>query len=93
MIFYRKQFNSVWSAFKLGKEDVSAVETNTIKHGLRMLLKLNKLAAENKIVLSDSDKAALMNWAALTFESFGSDFIEARVAAENKAKEEAANPQ
>lgn len=90
MIFHRKNFDNIWSLFKLGKEDVATVETVTITNGLRTLQKINKVAAEANMKLTEQDRAAMLVWAALTFESYGSDYIEAKVAAEKKAAAEAA---
>jgi hypothetical protein len=91
MISHRKQFDGVWSVFNLGKEDVAKVSTITIASGLKKLQEINKMAKENNILLSDTDRSAMLIWSALTFESYGSDYIEAKVAAsraEAKAKSE-----
>jgi hypothetical protein len=87
MIYSRKNFDNVWKLCKLGKEDIAAVETATVTHGLRMMQRINKTAAENNLKLSEIDRAAQIVWAALTFESFASDFIEAKVIADKKAEE------
>jgi len=93
MIYLRKMFDSKWFSFKLGKEDIAIVETATVTTGLRTLQKINKTAAENNLKLSESDRAAMLIWSALTFESFASDLIEAKAAAEKKAESNTATPQ
>ena len=89
MIYLRKNFDNAWFSFKLGKEDIANVEAATVTHGLRTLQRINKTAAENNLKLSETDRAAMLIWSALTFESFASDFVEAKVAAAKKAEEEA----
>lgn len=89
MISHRKQFDGVWSVFNLGKEDVAKVSTITVAGGLKKLQEINKMAGENNIKLSEMDRAAMLIWSALTFESYGSDYIEAKVAADKKAAQQA----
>ena len=88
MISHRKQFDGVWSVFNLGKDDVAKVSAITVAGGLKKLQEINKMAGENNIKLSELDRAAMLIWAALTFESYGSDYIEAKVAADRRAATE-----
>lgn len=90
MISHRKQFDGIWSVFNLGKEDVSKVSTITVAGGLKKLQEINKIAKENNIILSDMDRAAMLIWTAITFESYASDYVEATVAAKKKADKEQA---
>lgn len=86
MNYLRKSFDSKWFTFKLSKEETATVEKVTVTRGLRMLQLINKIAGENGMKLSDTDKAALMNWSALTYESFASDLVEANEAARKAAE-------
>jgi hypothetical protein len=86
MIYLRKNFDNKWFSYKLGKEDIVKVETATVTFGLRMLQRINKTAGANNIKLSESDRAALLTWAARTYESFASDYIEAQEAAKHAAE-------
>jgi hypothetical protein len=93
MLYQRKNVDGAWFSFKLSKEDMANVEKATITHGLHTLLKINKTASENNIKLSDMDRAAMIVWSALTMGSFASDFIEAKVIEEQKAKLKEQAPQ
>ena len=88
MIYHRKNFDNVWSLFKLGKDDVATVEDITITNGLRMLQKINQTATKSNLKLSEQDRAAMLVWSALTFESYGSDYIERMVESEKAEKAE-----
>ena len=88
MFYIRKCVKSIWYSFCLSKEEVGTVEDRTIKFGLKLLQRINRIAGENNIKLSEIDRAAIIVASALKFESFASDLVEANIAAESaKAKE------
>lgn len=81
MIYHRKNYNNAWSLYKLGKDDVAKVRTITATQGVLMRLEIDRVAKDKGLNLSESSKDALLNYAAATFESFASDYIESVEAA------------
>ena len=82
MFYQRKSVDNAWFSCRLNKEEICEVQTVAIVQGLNILININKTAAKNNIKLNDADRAALLNFAALTLESFSSDAMEARIISE-----------
>lgn len=90
MFTHRKNIDNAWFVCSLNKEEVAKVETIAVTRGIKTLLRINKLAAENNLKLSETDRAAILVFSAVTMESFASDLIDAKNAASKAASNKTA---
>lgn len=91
MVYQRKNFDGAWVRFHLNKEEAQMVGDMTVKWGLAVLKKIDKISAEKQMVLKPEDRLALLGWFANTYDSFASDYIEAKVDADKKKAAEASS--
>ncbi len=85
MLYYRKNVGGQWEIIGLSLEEAKAIQEKIIKHSLKKLLEIKKVAEENKIPLSDETLAVILNKVAPSYESLANDYIEDKLKQQKSA--------
>ena len=79
MLSYRKNDSGQWVIVTLSLEEAKAIQEKIMRHSLKKIVEIKKLAEDNRIPLSEETLAVILNKVVPSYESLANDHIEEKL--------------